>query len=493
MEEKIMKWTRWLPALVLALLFAGCTNRTPAAETTQPKIETLSAVMTEADIAGLDENYPDLQAVDFETSTCYAAIREYRNSHPAVKVTYSVTFGTQAVPDDTAELTLEPGNYDLDGLKDNLQYLPDLYRLTLDRMTLTGDQFRELEASYPDLELNYTVVLGDTVCDRDTESLNLSQVEPEQADEVASLLALLPGVTEIELMDGETAKLDVDNAEKLQDAAPQATLHYTFQLFGETVTTTDEEIYFKYRNIGDAGEPELRRALKLLRGTRVVLDSCKFTDEVLAQVREDFRDNAKVVWRVHFGKNGSCLTDREVIRAVYGLTDSNSKQLKYCEDARFLDFGHDEYLTDASFVATMPKLQAIILSGSMVKDLTPFENCKELEILELAYCGYLEDLSPLAGCDSLSWLNISYTKVTDLSPLDELPMVTLCATRGKVSAEEQTRFQQVHPECVTQFKGEDPYRTPWRYNVEGSSLIPTEAYEKMKEAFNYPNTQNTTW
>ena len=83
--------------------------------------------------------------------------------------------------------------------------------------------------------------------------------------------------------------------------------------------------------------------------------------------------------------------------------------------------------------------------------------------------------------------------MTDLSPLDELPMVTLCATRGKVSAEEQTRFQQVHPECVTQFKGEDPYRTPWRYNVEGSSLIPTEAYEKMKEAFNYPNTQNTTW
>ena len=153
-----MKWTRWLPALVLALLFAGCTNRTPAAETTQPKIETLSAVMTEADIAGLDENYPDLQAVDFETSTCYAAIREYRNSHPAVKVTYSVTFGTQAVPDDTAELTLEPGNYDLDGLKENLQYLPDLYRLTLDRMTLTGDQFRELEASYPDLELNYTVM-----------------------------------------------------------------------------------------------------------------------------------------------------------------------------------------------------------------------------------------------------------------------------------------------------------------------------------------------
>ena len=484
-----MKWTRWLPALVLALLFAGCTNRTPAAETTQPKIETLSAVMTEADIAGLDENYPDLQAVDFETSTCYAAIREYRNSHPAVKVTYSVTFGTQAVPDDTAELTLEPGNYDLDGLKENLQYLPDLYRLTLDRMTLTGDQFRELEASYPDLELNYTVVLGDTVCDRDTESLNLSQVEPEQADEVASLLALLPGVTEIELMDGETAKLDVEDAEKLQDAAPQATLHYTFQLFGETVSTTDEEIYFKYKNIGDAGEPELRRALKLLRGTRVVLDSCKFTDEVLAQVREDFRDNAKVVWRVHFGKNGSCLTDREVIRAVYGLTDSNSKQLKYCEDARFLDFGHDEYLTDASFVATMPKLQAIILSGSMVKDLTPFENCKELEILELAYCGYLEDLTPLAGCENLHHLNISYTKVSSLEPLDGLPLEQLMCIHTRVKGEEQNIFKEIHDTCKATFSGSQPYGIGWRY-VDKNTY--TDIYKKIREIWNYDQLDKIT-
>lgn len=488
-----MKLTRWLPVLALALLLSGCTGEPPVPETTQPKTETLSAVMTAEEIAGLDTAYPDLREVDFESSTCYAAIREYRNSHPDVKVTYRVTFGAQSVPSDAAELTLEPENADFDSLRENLQYLPELYRLTLNRMSLTGEQFRELAADYPDLELNYTIVLGDQVCDRDTASLNLSWVTPEQTEETASLLALLPGVTQIELMDGETANLAVEDAEKIQDAAPQATLHYTFQLFGETVSTTDEEIYFKYKNIGDAGEPELRRALKLLRGTRVVLDSCKFTDEVLAQVREDFRDNAKVVWRVHFGKNGSCLTDREVIRAVYGLTDSNSKQLKYCEDARFLDFGHDEYLTDAGFVAAMPKLKGVILSGSMVKDLTPFAACGELEILELAYCGYLEDLSPLASCKSLSWLNISYTKVTDLSPLDELPMVTLCATRGKVSADEQTRFAEVHPDCVTQFQGDDPYRTPWRYNVEGSSLIPTEAYEKLKEAFNYPNTQNTTW
>ena len=446
-----MKYIRWLPVLLLAVLLCGCAKEETVPETTAPPVvEKLTLVVTEEDIGRLEE-YPDLKEINFSSSTCYEAIRNYRNAHPEVKVTYTVSLGDRAAVSSTRELTLKPGTFDYETLKQNLRYLPELYYLCFEQMELTPEQFGALVEMYPDMNMDYTITVGDTVCGRDTDTLDLSWVEPEQVDEVASRLSLLPGLTQVELMEGEESRLDIDDAVKLQEAAPQAAFHYTFTLFGKTVTTTDEEIYFQYQRIGDAGEAELRRALKLLRGTRVVLDTCRFSNEVLAQVREDYRENAKVVWRVWFGKDGSCLTDREVIRAVYGLTDSNSKNLMYCEDARFLDFGHDEYLTDASFVSYMPKLEAIILSGSMVKDLTPFENCKELIFLEVAYCGYLEDLSPLASCPKLSKVNVSYTKVSDLSPLDDLPMDTLCATYSKVGLEEQTRFQAQHPDCQVQF------------------------------------------
>ena len=51
---------------------------------------------------------------------------------------------------------------------------------------------------------------------------------------------------------------------------------------------------------------------------RFVLDNCKLDYEVLAGIREDFREGPKVVWRVYFGKDGryNTLTDDDVIRCV---------------------------------------------------------------------------------------------------------------------------------------------------------------------------------
>ena len=60
------------------------------------------------------------------------------------------------------------------------------------------------------------------------------------------------------------------------------------------------------------------------------------------------------------GFQGGCLTDRTVIRHVYGLYDYNSANLIYCEDAEFLDFGHNEILKQCDFVAGMPKLRAVM-------------------------------------------------------------------------------------------------------------------------------------
>ena len=225
---------------------------------------------------------------------------------------------------------------------------------------------------------------------------------------------------------------------------------------------------------------------------RFVFNGCHISNEVMASLREDYRGKIKIVWRVYFGNGGSCLTDREVIKMVYGLTNANSKSLRYCEDAKFIDFGHNETLTDISFVEGMPNLEAIILSGSPIKDLTPFAGNKSLYFLEIAYCSYIEDLSPLKDCTNLGMLNVSYTGVTDLSAVDGLPLERLTFTHTKVSDEEIARYEGVNPNCWLTYGDNNPYGVGWRYEEDGKQ---SEYYKKIasKDIFDYAHASDTQW
>ena len=276
----------------------------------------------------------------------------------------------------------------------------------------------------------------------------------------------------------------------LQAAVPHIRFHYTFNLLGRTVSTGDQEIIFKNQNYGDAEEAEIRKALKILDHTsRFVLDNCGFSTDTLAKLREDFREGPKVIWRVYFGTEGryNTLTDDDTIRAVYNVTDSTCGPMKYLEDVKYMDLGHNEYLTDLSFVGYMPQLEVLIASGSAVKDLSGIENCKKLTWLELASCHKLENIEPLAGCEGLKYLNISYTKVKDLAPLDGLKLERFVYLSPKASTKEQNTFLTIHPksECITVFYGySQPYGYGWRYDDNGKTMF---WYYKdvIREVFEY--------
>jgi len=196
-----------------------------------------------------------------------------------------------------------------------------------------------------------------------------------------------------------------------------------------------------------------------------------------------------VVWRVYFGLNGkyTTLTDDDTIRAVYDVTDDTCGPMKYLEDVKYMDLGHNEYLSDFSFVGYMPKLEVLIASGSLISDLSGFENCKNLTWLELASCSKLKDISPLAGCENLKYLNLSSTSVSDLMPLDGLPLERFVCLRPKASKEEQEIFISIHPKdtCITVFYGySNPYGYGWRYDDNGKTMF---WYYKdvIREVFNY--------
>lgn len=486
---KRKNWLAW-PLLLCAVVLSACGKGSAPTEpeTTMPTDTEVAMVVT-ADTIGELENYPALRKADLTGSTCYQELAAYAQAHPQVEVIYTVDLGGATPGTDVTELTLDEYEYGL--LLENLRYLPALETVNFPKIQMTGEELGALRDAYPELEIRYTLeLLGEEVA-WDCEELDLSAMTAEDMEAVTGALALLPKVGLAKLSDENgKSNLTVEEVHALQEAAPDLMFDYTFELFGKKVSTMDERVEFKNKKIGDKKEPELRQALDIMKGCQyMLLEHCYLSDEVLAQLREDYRGRTKIVWRIYFAKGGSCTTDRTVLRYVYNVTNSTVKQLKYCEDVEYIDFGHNEILSDWSWVANMPKLKAIIVSGSIIRDLTPFANCKELEFLELSNCGLLTDASPLAACESLKRLNISYTHIEDLSPLDDLDLECFVYVKPKASEEELERFEQLHPECLTQYKGNE-YSYPWRYDENGD---PNPYYEKLKEVFHYPDAIETTW
>ena len=445
-------------------------------------IETLTVVLSAGEIYTLNQ-YPNLKSVDLSGSTGYATILEYIQEHPEVDVTYTVDLGGTTVSNKASSAVLEPGSFSYDTLLENLQYLPNLTTISLPSVNLSPEQIDGILEAYPELTLDYSVSLfGQNVALTTTE-LDLTGMSDDQVEEACGKLGMLTALTDVNLSSG----LSMESVARLQDAAPHVTFHYSFTLFGQTLNTADEEVIYKNQSIGNDGESDLRRALAILDSCkRFVLDNCGFDSEVLAKVREDFRDGPKLVWRVYFGVNSryNFLTDVEILRAVYNVTDDTCGPMKYCEDVVYMDIGHNEYLTDLSFVGYMPKLQYLIASGCAVTELVGFENCKELVWLELASCLKLKNIDSLAGCESLQYLNLCYTKVTSYEALDGLPLVRFVCLSPKASAKEQKTFQEIHDGCRTVFYGYSNPWTPWRYDDNGKTF---NAYYKdvVRKAFNY--------
>lgn len=448
---------------------------------------------TREDIALLKAYFPALQTVDASACTDYAMLELLKQELPGLEVRYTVSLGGKSFAPDTDSLSLLPGEYDYETLIANLPHLPLVDSILLKTPELTLDQLTALQEAFPDILIGCTVEIMGKEYGSETTRLDLAGITAQDIPQLLEKLPMLPDLTFVELTDGDgVCALEPQEVKELMEAAPGVQFHYTFDFYGETLSTTDtEEVHIRGKKIGDEGEPQIRLALDLLQNCkRFVLENCSVSNELMAQLRDDYREKTKVVWRVYFGV-GSTMTDAEVIRAVYDLVDDNSHNLIYCEDVRYMDIGHNEYLDSVEFVSGMTSLEVVIVSGSPIKDLSPFANCKNLRILEAANCSYITDLTPLAQCTKLEMLNICYTKVSDLSPLDELNLTHLHARglyRPLISAEEQQRFMEKHPDCDASFVVNDqPYGIGWRY-ISANEMM--DWYKDIKKAFRYPDAPN---
>ena len=475
---------------VLMLLTAGCGKEEEAAfdghsipesAKMREKVEELTLTVTEADFALLEECV-NLKKLDLSGSTCYDAILSYMEAHPQVEVIYTVALGDQVYAPTIDRLVLEDGSFDFSGLMTALKYLPEVKSLELPRTSLINEDLNYIRQTYPQVELRYTIELLGEEYDSDITSLDLTAMTDSDLERVISRLTMFPELTEVKLSDEEgNSSLSVAAAGYLMNAQPGLQYQYYLNLFGQIIPHDAQRVEFTKVQIGNEGETQIREALRLLKNcTYFKLEDCGIDNEVLASIRED-NPQTDVVWRIRFGPY-SYLTDTEVIRAVYNVEDKHVPLLRYFKDVKYIDMGHNSTLTDLSFVAQMPDLEIMIGSGSAVKNLEGFENCKKLNFLELGYCYALTDVTPLAELSNLEYLNISFTGVKDISCLYDLPLKRFVCLDPIPNWESQEAFKAEHPDCWIRFTGENPYSLGWRYDDIGETR--SEIYKKVREVFN---------
>ena len=222
--------------------------------------------------------------------------------------------------------------------------------------------------------------------------------------------------------------------------------------------------------------PEILAIAKCMPNLKTLLmDSCGVGNEDMATIR-DALPETDVVWRVDFGGKYTARTNETRILASFGgVTDADNSRLKYFTKMKYLDLGHNEAITDLSFVRYMPDLEVLIIAMNLLGDLTPLADCENLEYLELFYSN-TDDLSPLAGLKNLKHLNVGHClSLTDISPIYDLELerfylgtYTFCP----VPAEQVNHYRELHPDCEVDNTLWESSEGAWRRgaNLQGEEL-----------------------
>ena len=395
-----------------------------------------------------------------------------------------ILLGGAEIAPDAQELTLNAGTFTLQELQEARERLPQLTRLSLPETDLTLREIQKLRRS--GLTVDYTVTLAGQTVPGDAKELDLSALKPKDLTQTAEKLTMLPALTDVELMSAAgKSSLSKQDVRTLMDAAPAARFHYEFDLFGQHLSTLDTRVVYDSVEIGNEGVPEVREAMDIMTDCEYfLLDSCGIDNEHMAQLRDEHPE-MKVVWRVFF-KDCNLRTDAHVVRVTFELNDSNCTPLKYCTEAVYVDLGHNDKMTDCSYLAYMPNLECIILSGAAIKDITPFANSKNLIWVELVFCVRIESIEVFRDHPTMKYLNISRTYISDISMLDNVPLERFNCM-APVSQYAQRHFKETHPNCIAVYYGVQPYGYGWRYNDSGYTFF--DYYQHMRDVFHYDETE----
>lgn len=445
--------------------------------------------------------FDKLEAADFSGSSCYEEIAAWARENPQVTVKYTVTLPDGREYDNntsTVDLSALPAGTAQEAAG-ALSCLPELATVVLGNVGGEGsglslEDVATLRTALPDVSFDFTLdLLGQSV-EPDTRSVDLSGLDsdPDRLTEVAAVLACLTKLEDVKLGGQSSGALSWEDISMLATACPNAVLDYDFSLYGQELNLNAESLDFNHTQISDEGE-EIRKILPLMRNcTYLDMDYCGVSNEAMAKIRDE-NPKVEVVWRIWFGENYSVRTDTERILAskpTVGGMIYDASALQYCTKLKYLDLGHNDDLSDLSFVSTMPELEVLIIAMTNISDLSPLANCPKLEYLEIQETN-ISDLSPLAGLTNLAHLNIcNQENITDASPLYGLTKLERlwigCNT--PIPEDQIAQLRTALPNCEINTTTNDPHGEAWRYSAydpEEPKYYWVPRHELLREQMGY--------
>ena len=399
--------------------------------------EMLVAVVVPSDLPLLD-NLSALKSADFSGSTCYTEILAWAETHPDVSVRYTVTLPDgQTVSSDTGSLDLSGMNpADAAAAAELLRYLPNLTSIDLGSAQsgsmISTDDLAVIADACPNAALNYSLSYRGQSLPLDSTELDFSGITSADIPEAASVLRCMNQVSLVHLGSADSG-LTMADIGQLHDAAPNAAFDYPVNVWGVDFNLADTDLSFSHIKMNDEGAA-VKQVLPYMTNLKTLdMDSCDVSNEAMAGIRGE-NPNVDVIWRIWFA-GYSVRTDVERILASTQarggkVTNEDARCLQYCSKVKYLDLGHNEVLSDISFVRGMPELEVAIFAINNISDISPLADCPNLEYLEINSTN-VTDLSPLANATNLRHLNIGRCekmegnrgedlerpRVTDLTPL----------------------------------------------------------------------------
>ena len=351
---------------------------------------------------------------------------------------------------------------------------------------------------HPEVELRCEVRLSDgTLLPADTREVDLT--EAPTAENLLPLV-LLPELETVELgscEDAAESNMDWEALAAAEAACPGAEFHYAFRLYKKSFDLQSTEMDLNHITMTDEGALVKKVALCMPQLSLLDMDFCEVSDEAMADIRDSL-PNTEVIWRIWFGngkRNGySVRTDVTRILAsnpdkAGELTPENTRSLQYCTKVKYLDLGHNDQMTDISFVRYMPDLEVAVLAMGGFSDLSPLADCPKLEYLEIQTSA-ASDLRPLAGLTNLRHLNIAYIfSLTDITPLYNLTNLERLwiGAYDPVPMEQIEEMQRRAPNCEIDYTTTNPTGGNWRYvgtDKEGHGILHPR-YALLHEQFEY--------
>lgn len=372
--------------------------------------------------------FTELQSINAENCTDYPQLAAAAGEYPHVDIRYFVTIDGQSYPKDTESLTI---SHITDEEVALLQYLPQLTAIDATGCTEL-DPVLKIREAHPACEVTYTVSIGDSAFPADISELTLNDAEPRV---VLENLKYLPNVTNVTLMNPSA---DGESLSALPEQYPDITFYWEMDVMGVRVTSNDPEVDLSEAAIESVEAVETAMTC-FPNAEKVYLGECGIDNDVLAAYRDRVRKDYKVVWLLRLSLMPVRTDDTTFMPGRpserYYIDDKHAELLRYCEDMICVDVGHYQ-IYHCDWAKNMPKLKYLILSDTLVADVSPLADLKELVFLEM-FGSLATDYSPLTQLTSLEDLNLCLAEGKDPEPIKQMTWLKrLWWNNGPLSEEE---------------------------------------------------------